>query len=230
MQIGLNIVSHQRQSDSMKSINLPELRAQFAGMRFSELVQHHLRRQSQHERVERLQGTIALLPEVARGVAERFIDRWNTHAYDEGFWQRDTSGVFDDIIADARTALRPLGIEADDEAAFNLFNIIVMNYAYSAYDQPKMREFMRISGGSFPWPSALGLLYPIAATVYIATATPASAAMVVGYGIANLGYLLFAAGVFAGTFRILGLKNRWQVFGAAVASVLLGMVLSNVGG
>jgi hypothetical protein len=214
----------------MKSINLPELRAQFAGTRFRDLVQHHLRRQSQHQRIEGLQGTIALLPEVARGAAETFIDRWNAHAYDQGFWLRDTSDVFDDIVADARTALRPLGLEKDDEAAFNLFNVIVMNYAYSAYDQPKMREFMGISGGSFPWPSAVGLLYPIAAAVYIATATPAGAAMVVGYGIANLGYLLFASVVFGGTFRILGLKNRWQVFGAAVAAFLLGTVLSNVGG
>jgi hypothetical protein len=214
----------------MKSINLPELRAQFAGTPFSELVQHHLRRQSQHERIQGLQGTIALLPEVARGVAEGFIDRWNAHAYDRDFWQRDTSDVFDDIVVDARSVLRPLGLETDDEAAFNLFNIIVMNYAYSAYDQPKMREFMRISGGSFPWPSAVGLLYPIAATVYVATATPAGAAMVVGYGIANLGYLLFAAGFVGGTYRILGLKNRWQVFGAAVAAFLLGTVLSNVGG
>ena len=93
-----------------------------------------------------------------------------------------------------------------------------------------MREFMGILGGSFPWPSALGLLYPITAIVYVGTATPAGAAMVVGYGIANLGYLLFVAGVFGGTFQILGLNNRWQVFAAAVAAFLLGTLLSNVGG
>lgn len=214
----------------MKSINLPDLRAQFAGTRLRELVQHHLRRQSQRRRIDGLQATINLLPEVARGVAEGFIDRWNAHVYDQEFWERDTSEVFDDIIADARTVLRPLDLETDDEAAFNLFNIVVMNYAYSAYDQPKMREFMGILGGSFPWPSALGLLYPITAIVYVGTATPAGAAMVVGYGIANLGYLLFVAGVFGGTFQILGLNNRWQVFAAAVAAFLLGTLLSNVGG
>ncbi|MBK7421390.1 MAG: hypothetical protein WAU44_16325 [Nitrospira sp.] len=214
----------------MQSINLPDLRAQFAGTRLRELVQHHLRRQSQRRRIDGLQATINLLPEVARGVAEGFIDRWNAHVYDQEFWERDTSEVFDDIIADARTVLRPLDLETDDEAAFNLFNIVVMNYAYSAYDQPKMREFMGILGGSFPWPSALGLLYPITAIVYVGTATPAGAAMVVGYGIANLGYLLFVAGVFGGTFQILGLNNRWQVFAAAVAAFLLGTLLSNVGG
>ena len=120
----------------MQSINLPDLRAQFAGTRLRELVQHHLRRQSQRRRIDGLQATINLLPEVARGVAEGFIDRWNAHVYDQEFWERDTSEVFDDIIADARTVLRPLDLETDDEAAFNLFNIVVMNYAYSAYDQP----------------------------------------------------------------------------------------------
>ncbi len=214
----------------MKSINLPELRAQFAGTRLRELVQHHLRRQSQRSRIDGLQSTINLLPEVARGVAERFIDRWNARVYDQEFWERDTSEVFDDIIADARTVLRRLDLGTDDEAAFNLFNIVVMNYAYSAYDQPKMRKFMRISGGSFPWPSALGLLYPIAAIVYVGTATSAGTATVVGYGIANLGYLLFVAGVVGGTFQILGLNNRWQVCAAAVAAFLLGTLLSNVGG
>jgi hypothetical protein len=64
----------------------------------------------------------------------------------------------------------------------------------------------------------------------IGTATPAGAAMAFGYGIANLDFLLFVAGVFGGTFRILGLKNRWQVFGAASAAFLLGTFLSNVGG
>lgn len=216
-------------TDEKIPINLPELRAQFAGTHFSELVQHHLRRQSQRERINGLQGTIAQLPEAARDIAENFIDRWNARAYDRAFWQRDTAEIFDDIIDDARCVLRPLGLEMDDEAAFTLFNIVVMNYAYSAYDQPKMREFMEIAGGSFSWPSAIGLLYPICATIYIATTTPAGTIAIIGYGTANLGYLLFAAGVFSGSFRILRLRTRRQVFGAAIVFFLLGTVLSNVG-
>jgi len=71
----------------------------------------------------------------------------------------------------------------------------------------------------FPWPSALALLYPVGAAISIATAMPevrsaalARPAMVAGYGLGNLGYLLFAAGVWPGAFRVLGLKKRWQVF------------------
>lgn len=218
------------QKINMKRINFSELRANFTGTRFSDLVQHHLRRQSQRQRIQGVQGTIALLPKAARGLAEEFIDRWNSRIYDRFFWQRDTSEVFDEIVADARIVLRPLGLEKDDEAAFNLFNIIVMNYAYSSYDQPKMREFMGIAGRKFPWQSAVCLLYPVGATIYLGSATLAGAAAVIGYGISNLGYLLFAAGIFTGTFRVLGLKTRWQVFGVAIVSFLLGTVLLNVGG
>jgi hypothetical protein len=112
---------------------------------------------------------------------------------------------------------------------FNMFNIVVLSYAYSAYDQPKMREFMGLVGARVSWPSAVALLYPISATIYIAGWTLAGPSMVAGYGLASLGYLLFGAGLWAGTFRILGLKKRWQVFSAALVAFLVGTVLSNVG-
>lgn len=210
-------------------MNLTELRAQYKGTRFYELIQHQLRRQSQERRTQGIQGTVLMLPESAQALAEGFIDRWNARAYEGEFWQRDTAEVFDEIIDDARTVLRPLGFATDDEAVFNLFNIVVFSYAYSAHDQPKMREYMGISLVAFPWKSALALLYPISAAIYVATSTPANPAMVVGYGVANLGYLLFAAGIWAGSFRILGLTKRWHVLAAAVAAFAVGTVLSNVG-
>ena len=212
----------------MKPVNLAELRSQFAGTRFAEVVQHHLRRQSQTERIQGVQGTVALLPAAAQPLAEGFIDLWNGRAYDRELWQRDTASVFDEIMSEARNLLRPLGLAADDEAAFNLFNVVLLSYAYSAYDQPKMRDFMGLRA-QFPWPSAVALLYPVGAMAYIATSTPAELPMVIGYGIANLGYLLFAAGLFAGTFRVLGLKSRWQTIGAAILSFAIGTVLSNMG-
>lgn len=130
--------------NQMKPVNLAELRDQFRGTRFYQLVQHHLRQQSQRERIHGFHGTVDLLPESTRNLVEEFIDRWNTRAYNRDFWQRDTADVFDEIINDARSILRPLGLATDDETAFNFFQIVVLNYAYSAYDQPKMREFMGI--------------------------------------------------------------------------------------
>lgn len=101
-----------------------------------------------------------------------------------------------------------------------MFDVVVMNYTYSACDQPKMRDFMGIDGSSFPIASLVSLIYPIAATIYISINTPASFTTVLGYGITNLGYLLIAAGIIKGTFRIFGLKKRLHVFLAAFLILL----------
>jgi hypothetical protein len=212
----------------LKPINLSELRAGFAGRPFSQLINHHLNRQSQGQRIQGINGSIAMLPEEARGLVEAFIDRWNLRAYDRAFWQTNTASVFDEITEDAKNVLSEVGLHADDEMLFNIFNVIVLSYAYSAYDQPKMREFMRVKGSIFPWVSAISLLYPIGAAIYIATQTPAKPSMIVGYGLANLGYLLIGAGTVKGTFKILRLKERWHVLVAGAIAFLLGTFLSNI--
>jgi len=212
----------------LKPINLSELRAGFTGRPFSELINHHLNRQSQDQRIQGINGTIAMLPEEARGLVEGFIDRWNLRAYDRAFCQTDTASVFDEITEDAKNVLSQKGLHTDDEMLFNMFNIIVLSYAYSAYDQPKMREFMRVNGSIFPWVSAISLLYAIGAGVYIGTQAPSSTPMMVGYFLANLGYLLIGAGIIKGTFRVFGLKKRWHVFVAGATASLIGTFLSNI--
>ncbi len=86
-----------------------------------------------------------------------------------------------------------------------------------------------MKNGGFPWLSAISLLYPVSATVYISTQTPARPLMILGYGLANLGYLLAAAGMFKGTFKIFGFKKRRHVFTAAVIFFLIGTILSTIG-
>jgi len=213
----------------MQKINLEEVRQGFHGKPFCKLVKHHLDRQKQDTRILGIQGTVEMLPEDARPLAEPFIDRWNARVYEKDFWQMDTATVFDEIIDDAKSVLSESGIQFDDETLFNMFNIIVLSYAYSAYDQPKMKEFIGIRSNKFPWLSAISLFYPVLATFYISTRTPASFPMVIGYGLANLGYVMFAAGIFAGTFRIFGITKRWQVFVGAIVAFLVGTILSNVG-
>jgi hypothetical protein len=149
-----------------------------------------------------------MLPEQARGLVKGFIDRWNLRAYDQTFWDADTASVFDETTKDAMVVLSGIGVQADDEILFNMFNIIVMSYAYSAYNQPKMRKFMGINGSKFPWVSTIRLLYPKSAGIYISTQTPASLSIIVGYCLANLGYILIGAGLIKGTFKIFVLMKR----------------------
>lgn len=93
------------------------------------------------------------------------------------------------------------------------------------------KEFIQVYGSSkerfsFPWLSTLTMLYPIAAQVMIAN-QGAPLLPTLGYGFANLGYLLLAAGILAGCFRALGFRYRIPTLIAAVAVWLLGTVLSN---
>ena len=212
-----------------QAVNLSELRAGFEGKPFSQLIEHQLNRQSQDQRIQGINGTIAMLPKDARGLVEGFIDRWNLRAYDRAFWKTDTASVFDDITEDAKNVLSDIGLAVDDDTLFNMFNIVALSYAYSAYDQPKMREFMGVKRSVFLWVSAISLLYPIGAGVYILTQTPARTPMIVGYCLANLGYLLVGSGIIKGTFRIFGLKKRWQVLVAGALAFLAGTFLSNIG-
>ncbi len=221
-------VRHIEMNRKPQTVNLSELRAGFEGRPFSQLIEHHLNRQTQDQRIQGINGTIARLPEEARGLVEGFIDRWNCRVYDPAFWQTDTASVFDEITEDAKNVLSDIGLAVCDDMLFNMFNIVVLSYAYSAYDQPKMRRFMGIEVSTFPWVSAISLLYPIGATVYIAMLTPASLPMIVGYGSANLGYLLVGAGILKGTFRVVGLKKRRHVLVAGAIAFVIGTVLSNI--
>jgi len=132
-----------------QTVNLSKLKAGFEGRPFSQLIDHILNRQSQDQRIQSINETIAMLPEEARGLVEGFIDRWNLRAYDQAFWQMDTVSVFDKITEDAKTVLAEKGLYTDDETLFNMFNIIVLSYAYSAYDQPNLREFIGIKASIF---------------------------------------------------------------------------------
>lgn len=78
-----------------------------------------------------------------------------------------------------------------------------------------------------PWASTLALIYPIAAAFYAAS-SPASATYIAGYSLANLAYLLIAAGIIKGTFLVIGLRKRIHVFAVAGVCFMVGVVLSNV--
>lgn len=211
----------------MRAIDLAQLRKQYEGTRYAEFVQHHLNRQDNQQRLAGIRGTIGLLPEPLRPSVEGFIDHWNTKAQDESFWQSDTARVLDEVVTDGRRLADSVGVQADDEAMFNLFNIVTMNYAVSAENQPKMREFMGIqSARGTPIWSALALIIPAASFLQTRSNT-ASFSLALGSAISNLGYVLLAAGIVAGTFHVLALRTRAQVFVAAAAAWLLGVLLSN---
>lgn len=80
----------------------------------------------------------------------------------------------------------------------------------------------------FPYETMLALLYPVGAIVYMATQTPATTPEIIGYGLANLGYLLFGVCVVVGKFRPFGLKSREWAFVYALIAFVSGTFLTNI--
>ena len=79
----------------------------------------------------------------------------------------------------------------------------------------------------FPILSSLALFYPIGAMLSMSN-TPASSFLILGYGFANLGYLLGVAFVVPGHFRVLGLDHRLPTVVVAVIFWIIGFALGNV--
>lgn len=109
---------------------------------------------------------------------------------------------------------------------------MVVIFAESKSIDESQKEFIELFGGSkertsFPWLSSLAMIYPIVAMLAIAAGS-APLLPTLGYGFANLGYLLLAAGILSGSFRALGLRYRMPTLIAAVAVWVLGTVLSNL--
>ena len=93
-------------------------------------------------------------------------------------------------------------------------------------------EFIELFGGhkertDFPWISWLTMLYPIVAMVKISN-QGAPILPTLGFGFANLGYLLLVAGILAGGFRALGFSYRIPTLIAAVSIWIVGTMMSKL--
>ena len=89
----------------------------------------------------------------------------------------------------------------------------------------KNRNFRNNSNKKI-YPSTISLLYPIVAMIYIATKIP-EVPVILGYGLFQLGFVMFFAGVYKGTFLVFNLDKRLQVLVVAVVCVGMGFIFIN---
>ena len=116
------------------------------------------------------------------------------------------------------------------------FKLVAFRTTYTLYAlrnefEKSQAEFVALYGDDipkkgFPLPSLLSLIYPIVAMANHPNPNP-EIIETLGYGFANLGYLLFAA-LLPGTFRILGMEKRTQILFGALIFFGIGAVLVNV--
>ena len=128
------------------SFNLDKLREQFEGKPFYLLVETHMKKHKNKENIWfASQATLGLLPASVRKLANSFIDFWiqPDFVYNPEFWQSDSSSIFSEVLKTARNTLSLQNAPTDDATLFYMFQLVVLNYAYSGVDQPEMRKFMK---------------------------------------------------------------------------------------
>ena len=121
------------------------------------------------------------------------------------------------------------------------YTIFALKNSITQSQQDFIKKFQfQVPKQPFPIFSLIAMLYPVTSIIYLSTVAglypwlsegafvdPNGFALL-GYGFINLGYLLIVAGIFPGSFKILGLDYRIQVFLAAIVFLVLGTGLLNI--
>lgn len=122
------------------------------------LVQHHLRKQSVERLRQAMLGELESLPQQFKPQVEEFIDRANEKlAYDKTFWKSATVQEAFNTIMELSTKIfsnNPIKESGalspeNHELAMGLFQILTMNFAYSAAGDKNMRKSTGIRKGLF---------------------------------------------------------------------------------
>jgi len=139
---------------------LSELLGNAGDRPYKELVEYHVKKTPIERIMLAISGTASLLPDECNKLLIEFIDAANEKlGYDQHFWKfSDIKTAFGKIIQLAISSLplqAAISCEADaylynnHELAFNLFQVITLNFAYSAIQSRDMRKFIGIKKGFF---------------------------------------------------------------------------------
>ena len=124
-----------------------QLADQMRGRRFGELVLHHIKKQSDSQIVAALSHTVSFLPAPLQTASADWIDINNPDGINSSFWQMDCGDAVLLITKRAAEFASELGVRPDDDMLLNLFQIIVLNFAYTANSEPKSKAFIQKSLG-----------------------------------------------------------------------------------
>jgi hypothetical protein len=120
-----------------------DLRQQFEGARFGELVLQHYRQFDLQHITKAVLGTKELLPQAIQGILESWIDQFEPQSRTEKFWSRDCGEALSDICKAATLRLTQVGEVTSDENVFNMFQIVVLNFAYTCHKHESSRMFIQ---------------------------------------------------------------------------------------
>jgi hypothetical protein len=127
--------------------SIDELAQRLRGKQFGELIFYHVKRQSLPKVREALMGTIEFLPPPLQQASEEWIDVNNVYGRSAQFWKTDCAEILLSTIERGRKFLASRGIANDDDVLLNLFQITVLNFAYTVHSEPQSKAFIQKSLG-----------------------------------------------------------------------------------
>ncbi len=134
--------------EALADVDLNRLYQQYRGVPYARLVQQHLRRFG-----PKIEDTLAVcvqtFDDTENEVAEHVVDEYNTRGYDAKFWRCDCAQVFAEICISFAKGMTDRGLFTDDIAKFNMFQVVTLNFAYTARNQKELRRFAGIKKGLF---------------------------------------------------------------------------------
>lgn len=123
--------------------SIDELAQSFRGRRFGELVFHHVKRQPLAQVIDGVTGTTEFLPPALRQATEEWIDINNVYGKSAEFWRTDCAEVLSSIIDRGRKFSASRGVAVDEDVLLNLFQIVVLSFAYTVHREPQSKAFIQ---------------------------------------------------------------------------------------
>lgn len=131
----------------MTEVAIKQLAEQLVGRKFGELVLYHMKKQPPEQIVSALRGLTNRLPAQVINDIEGLIDKINPLAFKKEFWADDCGTMFQFILSVVDKELQGNVELLSEDNLMDVFNIIVLNFAYSAYNDQRMKKFIKSSTG-----------------------------------------------------------------------------------
>jgi len=124
-------------------MDIGQFQQQFRGRKFGELILHHRKVTDMQTTLKALHGTMQELPDGAQPLMESWFDEMNLNVRSEQFWQQDCGDAFVKITNTAEAKLRAVGVQPTTDDLFNMFQVTVLNFAYSTHRHPQSKAFIQ---------------------------------------------------------------------------------------
>lgn len=214
--------------DSMQTLDGLERKEGERNRTLREYVAYHLGAQDHGTRLAAIASHFGLLPQEIRHSVVESVAALVIAAREPEFWRTESVAFCGDIKRQLEKQMNRHNLVADDQILLHALQVSVMSLAHQVESNAALRRIAGIPS-PIPWVSAISLVYPLLAYLNARSAT-GSSLVALAVGVTNLGYLLLAAGLYAGSFKVFKLNSRLPVLLTAIAAILIGVMMVNSGG